>query len=57
MKENVHRWIEPKTMNEESILVVHEVVEKIKLQLLGITQQINSLELTALSLVWGHWHE
>lgn len=51
MKENVHRWIEPKTMNEESILVVHEVVEKIKLQLLGITQQINSLELTALSLV------
>ena len=32
-------------MNEESILVVHEVVENIKLQLSRITQQINSFDL------------
>lgn len=36
-------------MNEESILVVHEVVENIRLQLSEITQQTNSLNSLSLS--------
>lgn len=45
-------------MNEESILVVHEVVENIKLQLLSITQQLIVLTyFINRVLSWGHRHE